>query len=62
MIKDADLRFDTYTNSSPHVQMRVTHIPTGVRVDGKCVQGEQCSLRQRLVSELEAKVRDVVTG
>ncbi len=44
----------TYADSSPNVYMRITHIPSGLFVDGK---GKMCfKLRKKLLNQLKEKL------
>ena len=53
-MKLEEVRIDTYTDSSPNVRMKLTHLPTGKTVEGS---GKgQIKLRQTLMAELEALV------
>jgi protein subunit release factor A len=53
-MNEKDLRIDTFTNSSPLVRMRITHVPTGISVLG---EGDSKSgLRRKLMKELTEKV------
>ena len=50
-----ELRIDTYLNSGHTVQMKVTHEPTGVSVNGSGVF--RLKLKERLISEIVKKVK-----
>jgi protein subunit release factor A len=52
MIPKADLRIDTYTNSSRSQWVRIIHLPTGVVVKGSGLRSED--LEGHLLKVLEA--------
>lgn len=56
MINQKDLRIDTITNSSRFVQMRITHMPSGISIAGMSDEG-RVRLRERLMQELEKLVK-----
>jgi len=54
-VNDKDLKVDIFTNSSPYITMQITHIPSGVSVNGHR-DGSRYRLRKALLIELESKV------
>lgn len=52
-----DIREYSFTNSSPKVFIRITHIPTGICVEGES-EKSRVKLRRELVTELEEKIKD----
>jgi hypothetical protein len=55
MMKKNNFQVITYTNSSPKKHMKVTHLPTGI-----CVEGSGRSsyfLEKDLIAEIESKLR-----
>jgi protein subunit release factor A len=51
-----DVQVDTYTNSSPIVHMRLTHLPTGTTVKGGGRSHHR--LRKKLMAELIMKLEE----
>jgi protein subunit release factor A len=55
-----DLRIDSFshgTNGNESVSMQITHIPSGVSVNG---EGQvKTKLREQLVAELEQKIKEL---
>ena len=53
-MNDRDLNIEVYTDLvSVNKHMIITHLPTGIRVDGKGISTHK--LRKRLILDLEAK-------
>lgn len=59
MMDERDLVFDSYTNSSSEVRMRITHIPTGLSVNGQTTKSRY-KLREQLLKELEIQVKQTI--
>lgn len=53
-MNEKDLRIETFSNSSPEVSMRITHIPTGEIIDG--IGNSSHKLKLELMSRLKIQV------
>ena len=53
-MEEKDIRIDTYSNSFAEVKMRLTHLPTGLSVNGLGIG--RYKLKAALMKELKKKV------
>lgn len=53
-IDERDLRLDTFTNSSPIVRMKMTHLPTGHTAKATGISHHK--LKELLMDKIEIKV------
>ena len=52
-----DVRFETFTNASNTIYMKLTHLPTGTFVEGNGVL--RLRLKENLFSKLKDKINDI---